>query len=190
MISGRIQGYPGCKVPLYHTTSPENAKSILKSGRMKMGSSGGAVGNGIYWAENIEASKRKARNKGVTLQANVELGISMIIDNKRELRSYSSYELRNVGCDSIIITCLNGTEYVVFNPSQVSNIEVCEGYVDSSDEFSFIQHDAVPFFVMSNNVRPTINSTRIIEELLVKRRSIHSVFVELSLFELGPGLRR
>ena len=99
-----------------------------------MGSSGGPVGNGIYWADKIEPSKRKAKNKGVTLEACVELGVSLLIDDKRQLRSYGSYELQMNGCDSIIITCLNGTEYVVFNPSQVSNITVCEGSVDLADE--------------------------------------------------------
>ena len=117
-----------------------------------MGSSGGAVGNGIYWADNIEASKRKAKNHGVTLQASVELGVSLLIDDKRQLRSYGSYELQSSGCDSIIITCLNGTEYVVFNPSQVSNITVCEGSVDLDDEYSSVKHNSFSL-IRSNNPR-------------------------------------
>ena len=55
---------------------------------MRMGSSCSAVSNGVHWTDNIEASKCKARNKGVTLETSVESGASLFIDDKRQLREY------------------------------------------------------------------------------------------------------
>jgi len=113
-------------VTLYHTTSADCAEKILAGKRMYRGSQG-CVGGGIYFADSIDASQRKARASGVTLKASVDLGQSLVVSSLST--QYTFTDLQSQGYDSITLTCLNGKEYIVFNCSQVRDIDVAENSV-------------------------------------------------------------
>ena len=110
-LSGRLLG--GTR--LYHCTSRSNAASI-KSNGFRCGS-GGMTGGGIYFAESISDASRKARQNGVVLECEVNLGrvkhVSSSGDNNLNLQ-----QLNRDGYDSVCIP-RNGTEYCVYEPSRV-----------------------------------------------------------------------
>ena len=104
---------------LYHETSPEYADEIVRTQRMKRGSSG-LAGGGIYFAESPEEARRKAHSHGAMLQATVRLGNMKIVH-----RSSDEYYrgLQSQGYDSVkLLDRPTGTEYVVYSWEQVSNI--------------------------------------------------------------------
>ena len=111
-LSGRLLG--GTR--LYHCTSRSNAASIKSSG-FRCGS-GGMTGGGIYFAESISDASRKAHNKGVVLECEVNLGRVMDVGfNGNDSLSLSS--VRQQGYDSVRIP-RNGTEYCVYEPHRVT----------------------------------------------------------------------
>ena len=111
-LSGRLLG--GTK--LYHCTSRSNAASI-KSNGFRCGS-GGMTGGGIYFAESISDASRKARQNGVVLECEVNLGRVMDVGfNGNDSLSLSS--VRGRGYDSVRIP-RNGTEYCVYEPHRVT----------------------------------------------------------------------
>lgn len=113
-------------VTLYHTTSGDSAEKILAGKRMYRGSTG-AFGGGIYFAETVADSKRKAHSQGVTLKASVLIGKSKVLPNLDNSITFT--QISKEGYDSVTGTCLNGKEYIVYNCSQVRNIEVVENSV-------------------------------------------------------------
>jgi ubiquitin len=111
-LSGRLLG--GTR--LYHCTSRSNAASIKSSG-FRCGS-GGLTGGGIYFAESISDASRKARQNGVVLECEVNLGRVMDVGfNGNDSLSLSS--VRQQGYDSVRIP-RNGTEYCVYEPHRVT----------------------------------------------------------------------
>ena len=114
-LSGRLLG--GTK--LYHCTSRSNAASIKSSG-FRCGS-GGMTGGGIYFAESISDASRKARQNGVVLECNVDLGRVMDVgSNGNDSLSLSS--VRQRGYDSVRIP-RSGTEYCVYEPHRVRVVD-------------------------------------------------------------------
>jgi len=110
----------GQQVRLYHQTDRAAADKILQSQRMARGSSG-LAGGGIYFAESVSDTYRKAQSKGVVLSATVKLGKPKRLGSSGDCAvSYSS--LQDEGYDSVIVDRPGGTEYVVYNWDQVSNI--------------------------------------------------------------------
>ncbi len=114
-LSGRLLG--GAR--LYHCTSHSNAASIKRNG-FRCGS-GGMAGGGIYFAESISDASRKAREKGVVLECEVDLGKVMDVgfngDNGLSLSS-----VRGRGYDSVRIP-RNGTEYCVYESHRVRVVD-------------------------------------------------------------------
>ena len=84
--------------------------------------SSGAVGGGIYFAEDRPTAERKAHHHGNCLVAEVKLGESKVMDQTDGSITY--VKLLNEGYDSVKLTALNGTEWVVYNWDQVSNIRL------------------------------------------------------------------
>jgi hypothetical protein len=114
-LSGRLLG--GTR--LYHCTTRSNADSIKRNG-FRCGS-GGLTGGGIYFAESISDASRKARQNGVVLECNVELGRVMDVGfNGDDSLSLSS--VRGRGYDSVRIP-RNGTEYCVYEPHRVRVVD-------------------------------------------------------------------
>ena len=112
----------GTAQTLYHQTSPENAKAILKSGIMLPGS-GGLAGGGIYFATTDTDTDHKALSHGVVLVADVRLGQVLTI-NRNGDSTITFESLQRRGYDSVLIPRTGGREYVVYHPDQVSNIRV------------------------------------------------------------------
>ena len=108
---------------LYHVTSEENGKKILKSGRMYRGIQGWA-GGGIYFATTPAAARSKARNSGVMLSATVLLGIVKHVTGfEGNIKKIHFRSLIREKCDSVSIDLAQtGQEYVVYNYDQVMNI--------------------------------------------------------------------
>lgn len=109
----------GPTMTLYHQTSAENAQLIIASQQMRRGSDG-LCGGGIYFADSPSATDAKARSKGVVLRASVRLGRSKQVDDGDHGISFQS--LLSDGYDSVISRRNTGTEYVVYNHDQVSDI--------------------------------------------------------------------
>lgn len=105
---------------LYHQTSEENAKKILKSQTMKPGR-GGVVGPGIYFAVLPSDTNRKARLNGKLLQADVRLG-SVYTTSRSEAVDQDA--LRQNGYSSVRWIGGTGDEFVVFDSSAISNIRL------------------------------------------------------------------
>lgn len=111
---------------LYHTTSISNAEAILAGRRMYRGSDG-SFGGAIYFATTKKDSIRKAVKKGATIKASVRVGKSLVVPNQSDLAKLTFSDLKNSSYDSIRATCFNGDEYIVYNCSQVREIEHVEG---------------------------------------------------------------
>jgi hypothetical protein len=115
---------------LYHQTSHENARKILRDKAMKPGSDASYAGSGIYFATTPRATNRKARCTGVILSCKVHLG------RVKEICASGDWSPEFwqmwYGYDSIKITSLNGVEYVVFDPKRVKTI----GVHSSTDDYS------------------------------------------------------
>ena len=107
---------------LYHQTSPQIAQLILSTQQMKPGSQG-LAGGGIYFATTKELTGHKALQKGVILEARVQLGRILTLESHGD-PSMSLAKLKGKGFDS---TCIarpvqSGHEYVVYDPAQVLEI--------------------------------------------------------------------
>jgi hypothetical protein len=104
---------------LYHCTSRSNADSIKRNG-FRCGSSG-MTGGGIYFAESISDASRKARENGVVLECNVDLGRVMDVGRDGD-NSLSLSSVRGRGYDSVRIP-RSGTEYCVYEPHRVRVVD-------------------------------------------------------------------
>lgn len=105
---------------LYHQTSPQAAEAILASGRMRRGDAG-LAGSGIYFAESPSETQQKAHQHGVVLQATVRLGRMKDVRSADSSATFAS--LQQEGFDSVrILGRPSGTEYVVYNYDQVTDI--------------------------------------------------------------------
>mmetsp|Transcript_14449 Transcript_14449/g.27070 ORF Transcript_14449/g.27070 Transcript_14449/m.27070 type:complete len:204 (+) Transcript_14449:62-673(+) len=104
---------------LYHETSPDCAEQILSSQRMRRGSAG-LAGGGIYFAESPQEARSKANSHGVLLRATVRVGNMKTVHRSTD-ETYT--ELQRQGYDSVkLLGRPSGTEYVVYNWDQVTNI--------------------------------------------------------------------
>ena len=105
---------------LYHQTSPDRASSILSSQSFRRGSSG-LSGGGIYFAVCEADTHHKAHHKGAILCATVRLGTIKKIGANGD-NSVTFHSLDSEGYDSVEIPRPGGTEFVVYNSDQVTNI--------------------------------------------------------------------
>jgi hypothetical protein len=112
----------GATITLFHQTDQSCADAICSSQRMERGSDG-VAGGGIYFAASAEATHGKAHRRGVILSARVRLGRSLRLPASGD-GSLTFQQLLARGYDSVIIDRHGGTEYVVYNWDQVSNITV------------------------------------------------------------------
>lgn len=110
----------GLTTTLYHQTSPGAARKIIASQRFCPGA-GGLAGGGIYFATSKNHTAHKAHQTGATLQATVRLG------RVKQIGKSGNRALKRppAGYDSILVDRDNGQEYVVYDPSQVTDIEYC-----------------------------------------------------------------
>ncbi|KAJ3093198.1 hypothetical protein HK100_006750 [Physocladia obscura] len=121
-------------VYLYHQTSPEAARAIVRSQKMTRGSAG-IVGGGIYFADSPAATERKAHSHGVILKARVWMGRMAVMFVGLNHHSVTYTELENNGFDSIVLQGLaSGPEYIVYNYENVDNISVCKSHYSDSDD--------------------------------------------------------
>ena len=112
----------GSTKTLYHQTSRNVAKKIIKSQTMKRGS-GGIVGGGIYFAVSSADTDRKAHNNGVILKCKVRLGkIKKVTTSSNSDSDITHTSLSNSGHDSVLVTYTTGNEHVVYNWDQVHTI--------------------------------------------------------------------
>jgi hypothetical protein len=124
MISSfKTEDYQEKTLTLYHCTDTESAYLILADQRFIRGSDG-YFGGGMYYAESVQDAERKAHKKGVVLSAEVRVGKALVCDQQYK-GDYQS--LKALGCNSIKGTCLNGTEWVVFNNGRIRGIKVVKG---------------------------------------------------------------
>jgi hypothetical protein len=107
---------------LFHETSLGSAEKILNSQIMKKGKKG-LAGGGIYFADTGADSHRKTENRGIMLNAVVNLGRVKTINPKGDPK-ITYCKLVKDGFDSVKIPRRKGEEYVVYNSDQVKNIKV------------------------------------------------------------------
>ena len=113
---------------LYHQTDKESALQILSSQRMLRGG-GGSLGGGIYFAGSAEETNRKAHKTGIVLKANVYLGRTWEDKSGTGGQEYTHTNLlkRGRGYDSVTAKWFrSGTEYVVYNYDQVTDIKLAD----------------------------------------------------------------
>ena len=115
-LEGRLFG----GMRLYHCTTKANAAAIRRNG-FRCGSSG-IAGGAIYFAASVEDAARKARENGVVLVCEVDLGTVHDVGHSGD----SSLTLAKVralkpACDSVRIPRNGnpGTEYCVYEASRV-----------------------------------------------------------------------
>ncbi len=79
------------------------------------------AGGGIYFAESAKETMGKAHHHGVVLKAKVKLGRIKTISSGGD-SSVTFTKLQDEGYDSVKIPRSGGTEYVVYNWDQVTDI--------------------------------------------------------------------
>jgi len=111
---------------LYHITSLDSAMKILASGKMLRGKEG-TLGAGIYFAENEEACRVKARFEGVTIEAEVFVGTSLIPRREHEFTEVSQMTYKKLHnefrCHSVKAEKLENDpypEYCVYSSEQIN----------------------------------------------------------------------
>jgi hypothetical protein len=111
------------RMRLYHMTSIQSAISILRDQEMRPGSHG-LCGPGIYFGPNPSLLDRKAREKGVTLCAEVDLGRVMLAQKSHVHQGEDWGGIMKVGgFDSVRCTGLaSGDEYIVYDAKRVKSI--------------------------------------------------------------------
>ncbi|KAA6382949.1 MAG: hypothetical protein EZS28_021520, partial [Streblomastix strix] len=88
---------------------------------------GGIAGGGIYFALNKKDTNRKAHQKGVILECQVDVGSSKIMKQKEP--QLTGEELKRQGFDSVYFPAqymdvtLNYPEYVIYDPARVKDIQ-------------------------------------------------------------------
>eukprot|EP00933_Yihiella_yeosuensis_P017382 TRINITY_DN1452_c2_g1_i1.p1 TRINITY_DN1452_c2_g1~~TRINITY_DN1452_c2_g1_i1.p1 ORF type:complete len:319 (-),score=78.24 TRINITY_DN1452_c2_g1_i1:81-1037(-) len=133
---GSEEGY-NYVIPLYHQTSPEIAKKILRGG-FRAGHAGWC-GGGIYFAATPEATTRKAigfhSHHGAIIQAMVNVGKVRWMPPKCTSSPYCygvaclstgspGGWLRSQGFDSIAFNPIDGVEYVIYDPKKVVSMKI------------------------------------------------------------------
>jgi hypothetical protein len=108
---------------LYHMTSLANAVSILRKQEMHPGAHG-LCGPGIYFGTDPSQLYRKARAKGVTLSADVDVGRVMLAQKSHVHPDEDWGQILQVrGYDSVKCTGLaSGDEYIVYDAGRVKSI--------------------------------------------------------------------
>jgi hypothetical protein len=118
---------------LFHQTNPVSAQKIIQEQRFvcsDISKGRFLAGPGIYFAASAQDTDHKVRNpvnKGCILAATVNLGRVLEIPFEGD-PTMTAEILRARGCDSVKIPRRGnpGTEYVVYNTNQISNIRVNE----------------------------------------------------------------
>jgi hypothetical protein len=100
---------------LYHCTSCTDAEKIIAE-RFRCGA-GGLTGGRIYSAQSVEDSSRKARQQGVVLVCDVDLGRVMNVGFNGD-PSLNISRLNRMGNNSVCIP-RKGTECCVYEPYRV-----------------------------------------------------------------------
>lgn len=116
---------------LFHQTNPESGQKIIREQRFVCSDPSRGkflAGPGIYFAVSADDTHHKVRNpanKGCILAATVNLGRVLDIPFEGD-QSITAETLRARGYDSVRIPRRGnpGTEYVVYNTNQISNIRV------------------------------------------------------------------
>ncbi|KAA6338353.1 MAG: hypothetical protein EZS28_052707, partial [Streblomastix strix] len=109
----------------YHQTTAQDARSLKETG-IRPGNQG-IAGGGIYFALNRADTERKAHQKGVILECQVDVGRSKIMKEREP--QLTGEELKMQGFDSVYFPAnymnvrLNFPEYVIYNPARVKNIQ-------------------------------------------------------------------
>ncbi|KAA6390061.1 MAG: hypothetical protein EZS28_014410, partial [Streblomastix strix] len=104
----------------------QSAQQIIKTG-FRPGQ-GGIAGGGIYFALNKKDTNRKAHQKGVILECQVDVGSCKIMKQKEP--QLTGEELKRQGFDSVYFPAqymdvtLNLPEYVIYNPTRVKSIKI------------------------------------------------------------------
>ena len=113
---------------LYHQTDFATANIIIQTQKMKPGS-GGLAGGGIYFATTPELTAHKAHKKGVILEATVALGRIHTLEAAGD-PTMTLQKLNSLGYNSVCIAraVSSGQEYVVYDPKQVSAIQVAPSH--------------------------------------------------------------
>jgi len=113
-------GERGPVMTLYHQTSPEIGKLILKGG-FKPGTYGWC-GGAIYFATSPQATVTKAASiyshRGFMIEAAVDLGKIKDMGPVCDM-SMTGEKLWKQGFDSIVFNPIDGDEHVIYNSSQV-----------------------------------------------------------------------
>lgn len=124
----KLEGCQGFTQTLFHQTSGEVFTVIDNTQEMKC-SQKGMLGPGIYFAETPEETSEKAHCKGVTLAADVILGVQYVVCGAH--RDLNFETIQKCGANSIKgVGYRTGTEYVVFDPSQVTKLRIVRGPAD------------------------------------------------------------
>ncbi len=130
------------KTLLYHQTSRDSTRAIIKSGNMRVGSVGTA-GGGIYFAHN-EQDTRKALHRGFVFMCHVKLGVTWDIGKRRNCGDfrpefgkldYKTLQTRDHPADSVALETDSGPELVVYHSDQVELVMVRA--CDSANAFSY-----------------------------------------------------
>ena len=137
------------RLVLIHQTDLACAEQIIRTQTMRPGSAG-LFGPGIYFANTIEAAKRKAHKKGVFLIAEVYLGKTKSISRADvDAGNFNLAAIKQQGYTAIIGYRLqSGREIIVFNSNQVKNIKYAYGTRPQA-VFSTTSETHVLFFVTS-----------------------------------------
>ncbi|KAA6366652.1 MAG: hypothetical protein EZS28_037821 [Streblomastix strix] len=120
----------------YHQTSAEAARSIIASG-FRVGA-GDIVGGGIYFALTKEDTERKAHQKGVILQCDVDVGSCKIMQQLEP--QLTGDELKKQGFDSVFFPSnymnvgLNYPEYAIYDPTRVKHIQYDQQQIQVKSE--------------------------------------------------------
>ncbi|KAA6358316.1 MAG: hypothetical protein EZS28_046157, partial [Streblomastix strix] len=109
----------------YHQTSAQAAQQIKANG-FRVGA-GGIAGGGVYFALNKKDTNRKAHQKGVILECQIDIGSCKIMQQKEP--QLTGEELKRQGFDSVYFPArymnipLSRPEYVIYDPARVKHIQ-------------------------------------------------------------------
>lgn len=119
--------YKGKTLTLFHQTGLESANEIMKNQIMQPGVSG-AFGGGIYFATTVDAARRKgAHGKEVILIVTVTFANPVRVFQPCPNLTFESL-IKN-GFDSVVADCFNGTEFVIYDSSPISRIDLGDSII-------------------------------------------------------------
>ena len=115
------------RLALIHQTSPENAEKIISTQQM-IPSASGLFGPGVYFANTIEATNLKARQRQTYLIADVYVGKSVRISKDEATKGNINFQSFRSQFNSIFGHGMpTGREIIVFDPNRIKNIKYMYG---------------------------------------------------------------